>query len=279
MIDGETKVHSLYGFPVAHSLSPLIFNRTFEKLGQNRTYIPFPVAPRDLRRAVDAARSLGFEGFNVTMPHKTAIAELLDALEGSAAKTSSVNTVTRSSRGLVGYNTDGEGALRALKANGFNPSGRNILVVGAGGAARAVVQSLSQNASEIRVLNRTLEKAREIGEKAEGRAKVSYGELTRASLEKCLPNVDLMVNSTPLQTASLLRELNVPFQDLPSALWVFDLAYDKSQEPLPAQIRRVSPMEMLVQQAALSYEIWLREPAPFELMRSILVEHIGADWK
>src|SRR5437660_11972538 len=134
MIKGDTRVHSLYGSPVSHSLSPVIFNRTFEKLCLNRTYVPFEITKDKLEDAVEAARTLGFDGFNVTMPHKTGILELVDRLDDVAKKGGTVNTVARVGRSLVGYSTDGEGALRAIKSYGFEPEDKNILVIGAGGA-------------------------------------------------------------------------------------------------------------------------------------------------
>lgn len=279
MADQETKVHSLYGFPVVHSLSPVIFNKTFQQLRLNRTYVPFPVKPEDLAGAVEAARTLGFEGFNVTMPHKTAIVPLLDSLEGAAERIGSVNTVAGMRNGLVGYNTDGEGAIRAIRAHGFEPKGRKVLVIGAGGASRALVHSISHEAGEILVLNKTPLKARQVAELANGTARVAHGELTRAGLEEALGNTELIVNATPVQTPNLLEDLNLPPQALRPSTWLFDLAYDKPPAPLAVKVHRISPLEMLVQQAALSYEIWLGKPAPLEVMRSILVQHNGGDWK
>jgi shikimate dehydrogenase len=278
MIDGETKVHCLYGFPVGHSMSPIIFNNTFEKMNVNRTYVPFSVKPERLKEAVGAASVLGIEGFNVTMPHKTRIVELLDELENSARETGAVNTVSRLPRGLLGHNTDGEGAVRAIKAHGLDPKGRKILVLGGGGAARAVVRTLAREA-DITVLSRDPLQARNIVDRTRGHGRVSSGPLAKGSFEESVATANLLVNATPVQTTSLIRTLNITSSKLPPGLWVFDLAYDQPLETLPAGMKRISALEMLVQQAALSYEIWMHKPAPFELMRSILVKHIGRDWK
>ncbi len=279
LINGETKVHSLFGFPVAHSLSPIIFNNTFDKLGLSRTYIPFPVTPKNLTGAVEAARTLAFEGFNVTMPHKTKIIEMLNKLDKTSEDAGSVNTVSKTTEGLVGYNTDGEGSMRAIKTHGFNPKGSSVLVLGAGGAARSVVQALSREKAEITILNRDPNHARKIADATRSRSRVSYGGLTKSEFENSTKNVQLIVNATPIQTISLLAGLNSEPRRLPTGLWVFDLAYDHSPDPLPPGVGRISGLEMLVQQAALSYEIWLGKPAPFQLMRSILVQHVGGDWK
>jgi shikimate dehydrogenase len=279
MIKGDTRVHSIYGSPVAHSLSPVIFNKTFEKLSLNRTYVPFEVSVDNLKRAVEAARALGFDGFNVTMPHKTTILELLDGLDENAKKSGSVNTVVRTRKGLVGYTTDGEGAVRALRSYGFEPTNKRIVVLGAGGAAKALVHRLSTENNAIKILNRTLDKARGLADKATGLGRISYGELTKSSLEKSLQDTDFLVNATPLRTSTLLSRLRIPLNRVKDIDWVFDLAYDKPSEPIPAGRGTISPLEMLVHQAALSYEIWLNEPAPFALMRSSLVEYLGEDWK
>src|SRR5947209_14254445 len=199
MINGDTRGHSIYGSPVAHSLSPVIFNTTFEKLSLNRTYVPFEVSRDKLKRAVEAARTLEFDGFNVTMPHKTAILEMLDGLDENAKKSGSVNTVVRTKGGLVGYNTDGEGAVRALRAYGFDPTNKRIVVLGAGGAAQALVHRFSTENNTIMILNRTLDTARDIADNAIGPRRISYGELSKNGLQNSLRDTDLLVNATPIQ--------------------------------------------------------------------------------
>ena len=279
MIKGDTRVHSLYGSPVAHSLSPVIFNTIFEKLSLNRAYMPFEVSKDKLKNAVEAARTLGFDGFNVTMPHKTSIIEMLDRLNDGTEIIGSVNTVARTKRGLVGYNTDGEGAVRALRSYGFEPSNKRIVVLGAGGAAQALVHRFSRDNDKIKILNRTLGKARNLADNATGPGGISYGKLGKNSLESCLHDTDLLVNATPIQTSTLVSQLKIPIRRVKDVDWVFDLAYDKPAEPVPARLGMISPLEMLVNQAALSYEIWLNETAPFALMRSSLVDYLGEDWK
>lgn len=278
-ITGETKVHSLFGSPVEHSLSPVIFNTTFQKLSLNRAYVPFDVRKNQLKHAVAAARTLGFDGFNVTAPHKTGILQLLDRLDAEAKKRGTVNTVARVRQELVGYSTDGEGALRAIKSYGFEPEDKNVLVVGAGGAARAVIHSLTSRHNSIIVLNRSPDRAKRIVEDLEGRGRVSYGKLTKKNLEASIPGTNLLVNATPLQTRKILSRLGIRPEILRNIHWVFDLAYDEFSDPLPTRKGHISPLEMLLHQAALSFEIWLGKPAPLALMRSSLTNHLGGDWK
>ena len=279
MIKGDTRVHSLYGSPVVHSLSPIIFNTTFEKLSLNRTYVPFEVSKDKLKDAVEAARTLEFDGFNVTMPHKTKILEMMDRLDGNTQKIGSVNTVARTKSGLVGYNTDGEGAVRALRSYGFEPNNKRILVLGAGGAAQALVHRFSRDNNEIKILNRTLARARNLADNPSGPGKISYGELNKNTLENSLLGTDLLVNSTSIQTSTLASQLNIPISKVKDVDWVFDLAYDRPAELVPSRLGMISPLEMLVNQAALSYEIWLNEKAPLALMRSSLVDYLGKNWR
>jgi shikimate dehydrogenase len=275
----ETRIHSLFGSPVGHSLSPVVFNTTFQKLSLNRAYLAFDVRKNQLKHAIEAARTLGFDGFNVTMPHKTRILELVDRLDHVARKGGAVNTVARVGQRLVGYSTDGEGAFRAIKSYGFEPDDKNILVIGAGGAARAVVRRLSTRHNSIRILNRSLDKAKRVAEEQDSRGRVDYGKLTKKNLKNSLPGTNLLVNATPLQTTKILANLAIQPQSLRDIEWVFDLAYDESSDPLPTRSGRISPLEMLLHQAALSFEIWLGKPAPLALMRSSLANHLGRDWK
>jgi|SRR2546421_1650579 len=279
MVKGDTKIHSLYGSSIAHSLSPVIFNTTFKKLSLNRAYVPFEVSKDNLKQAVEAARILGFDGFNVTMPHKTAILEMLDRLDKNAEKSGAVNTVAVTKNGLVGYNTDGEGAVMALGSYGFEPNNKRILVLGAGGAAQAIVHRLSDENNTVRILDKTLDKARQLADSATGTSRISYGELAKSNLEKGMADADLLVNATPIRTSTFISQLKIPVNRLKDTCWVFDLAYDKPGEPIPIGRGTISPLEMLVHQAALSYEIWLNETAPFALMRSSLANYVGKDWR
>lgn len=275
-----TKVHALYGNPVDHSLSPTIFNRTFDKLGMDRVYVPFKITNYGLEQAVEASKSLGFEGFNVTMPHKEAVTKHLDRLDGEAEVVGAVNVVARRGDELVGFNTDGQGALKALKSYDLNPKNKRILVIGAGGASRAIVNSLSRQGGEIQILNRTAYKAAEVATLLSRQVKVSYDELSRTTLLKGINETDLIVNTTPLETERLLNRFDLSEESLRKGLWIFDLVYNGTQDARPGtSAKRVSGLELLLQQAALSYKVWLNEEAPLEIMRRALEEKLGRDWR
>ena len=274
----ETKLVALFGQPVAHSLSPPMFNTVFEKLGENRRYVPFNIDASDLGKAVDAARVLKFDGFNVTMPYKTKVPDLLDGLDATAGDVGAVNTVSKTENGLIGYNTDGEGAERAIKAYGIRPKDLRVLVIGAGGSARAIVHRLSREVVRLKILNRDLDRARHVAEET-GHGKVSFGKLGRAVLEKELEETDLLINTTPIPSLTVLDELGIPIK-LPNGVdWIFDLSYDKPKSVVASRASRISALEMLLQQAGLSYRIWFERDAPLDLMRAALINHVGEDWR
>src|SRR6266700_8421766 len=166
--------------------------------------------------------------------HKATILDMLDRLDRSTEKIGSVNTVARTKSGLEGYNTDGEGAVRALRSYGFEPTSKRIVVLGAGGAAQALVHRFSTENNAIKILNRTLDKARGLADNATGPGRISYGELTKSSVEKSLQDADLLVNATPIRTSTLLSQLKILPNRVKGTAWVFDLAYDKPSEPIPA---------------------------------------------
>ncbi len=278
MSNGRSKIFGLFGQPLSQSLSPLMFNRTFKALGLDCSYLAFEVPPEQLQAAVRGARALSFAGFNVTMPHKVAIVPLLDKISNEASEIGSVNTVVRNATGLEGHNTDGEGALRALRVSGFEPRKSKILIIGAGGAARAIVHKLSSEAESIVVLDRSQEKSETVANRNRGGAKTYSAKLSKTELEKNIRSADLIVNATPLATVDILNAFNIPLATIRDKEWVFDLSYGHSPGENSPQLR-VHALELLLQQAALSYELWFGGTAPLDLMRSILAEQNGGDWR
>jgi shikimate dehydrogenase len=256
------KLYLLLGDPVAHSRSPAIHARAFALLGVDAAYAPCRVRPQDLEQAVDGLRALGADGFNVTVPHKTEVAQLVDRLHGVAARIGAVSCVARDGEALVGHNTDAPGLLRALAAKGVDVSGRAV-VVGAGGSARAAAFALAGQARSLSILNRTVESAhalaQAVGTRAQGAALA--GEDARRALQEAA----LVVHCTTVG----LHEESAPFDvDLlsPRAA-IADLVYaGKSGEtPLVRAARQrglaaVDGIDVLVQQAIASLEIWLARP-------------------
>ena len=165
-MDGETTLVAVMGWPIAHSLSPVMHNAAFEALGMNWRYVPLPVWPGQVSAAIEGLKALGFRGCNVTVPHKEAVLPHLDHIPPRVAEFGAVNTLIldRAEEGtctVTGENTDVRGFVHALRHGGFDPRGRRVLIVGAGGAARGVIYGLCRaGAAAVTVLNRTPERAR-----------------------------------------------------------------------------------------------------------------------
>lgn len=267
---GATRVAAVIGDPVRHSLSPVIHNAALRALDLDWVYVALPVAEGDGAVAVAAVRTLGLEGLSVTMPHKGAVLEAVDRCSPTAARLGAANTVARHGTELHADNTDGRGFLDALRLDeGWEPSGARCAVVGAGGAARAVVLALAEaGASEVVVVNRTPHR----GEVAAGLA----GAAGRAGSADDLASADLVVNATPLgmrgvATAAAAAPLPVPAGSLRPGQLVVDLVYDPPVTRLLEAARErgaaaVGGIGMLVHQAAHQFRAWTGEDPPLEVM-------------
>lgn len=281
---GDTRVCALIGDPVEHSLSPRIHNAAFQHLKLNYVYVAFRVTGEDLENALQGARALKIHGLNVTMPLKTRIVSYMDRLDPSAERIGAVNTVLNEEGRLIGHNTDGLGALTALRAHGQDPTNKKVLILGAGGASRAVSYALSGDAREIVILNRTVWKARALANelnKAFGK-RVRHGRLDEKELEKELEDVDILINATPLGMHPNENETPVSRRLLRSDLTVFDLVYNPPETRLLREAREIGAktingLAMLVHQGALSFEIWTGRRAPIDVMLKACTKGLKAE--
>jgi shikimate dehydrogenase len=270
-VTGKTTVTGIIGHPVRHSLSPVMHNAAFAALGLDWIYVPFPVHPDSLPAAVAGLAALGVAGFNVTIPHKVAILPLLDRVSPEAELVGAVNVVALQEGVLVGYNTDGLGLLEALKREfGFSPAGRNVLVLGAGGAARGAVAALgSAGAARICLANRTLASAREL---VAGLApRLPDLELGAETLELLgdpsrMSSFDLIVNTTSVGMAGdCFAGLNLA--GLKPGLCVYDMVYAPPLTPLLARARELgipaaNGIGMLVAQGEAAFKVWTGQAPP-----------------
>ena len=271
-IGGATHLTGVIGWPVTLSLSPAIHNAAFAGLGMDWVYVPLPVAPGNLRAATDGLLGLGLLGANVTMPHKTESADLADDLSDEARRLRAVNTFVVAGDRLHGHNTDAPGFDRFLRRDvGFDPRDRSALVFGAGGAARAVAFALAgAGVGELSVAVRDAGRATELLEAVEGttlRPKVvDFDDASGVS-------ADLVVNATPLGADGHTAP---PLPPLAPGVVVIDLLYRPSVTPLQAAARAAGAeahggLGLLLQQAALSFELWTGTPAPLEVMSAAAV--------
>jgi shikimate dehydrogenase len=274
-IDGTTGVVALLGHPVAHSKSPEMMNRAFQAAGLPYLYAAFDVAPEALGDAVRGLRALGVRGWNVTIPHKVAIMEWLDEVDETAQAIGAVNTVVNDNGRLVGYNTDGAGYLRSLREEtGLDVTAQHVLIIGAGGAARAVGHALATaGVRHITVANRTTEKAEELA--------AHLGQWTAtdvvglADINRVLEETTLLVQSTSVGMYPHVDEIPIAPSGLHDRLIVSDLIYRPKwtrllQEAKKRGARVHSGLGMLLYQAVLAFEHWTGRPAPVENMREVL---------
>ena len=265
---------AVIGYPIRHSISPVIHNAAFRALDLDWVFTAFEVAPGRAAAAVDGARDLGLAGLSVTMPHKADAVRALDRLTPTAEILGAVNTVVRhGTRELVGENTDGAGFLDALRTDeGFEPAGRRCLVVGAGGAGRAVVLALAgAGAAEIIVTNRTAPRAEEAAALAPAVARL--GSTDEAD------GVDLIVNATPQGMAGD-RSLPVPAAALGPGQLVVDLVYHPTLTPLVEAARErgaaaTNGLGMLIHQAAHAFRLWTGEDPPLEVMSAAALAELA----
>lgn len=281
-ISGKTRVCAVIGDPVEHSLSPVMHNAAFKKLGLNLVYVAFKVTRNELKEAISGARSLGLRGLNVTMPHKKAVISYLDETDSTAEAIGAVNTILNNQGKLIGYNTDGKGAMIALKENGIYPEEKKMLILGAGGAAKAIAFQAAQEVEELVILNRTSEKATKLAEllcKKFGN-KVKGGALSAEVLKEELKTTDILVNATSVGMHPDVNRSPVPSDLLRRELCVMDIIYNPLETKLVKDAKSVGAkvvlgLEMLLYQGAVAFEIWTNCPAPVDVMKKAALDKLA----
>jgi len=263
-----SKICCLIGDPVAHSLSPSIHNAGYRALGLDYVYIPFRV--RDIKKAIEGMRGLGIRGASVTLPHKTEALKYLDKIDPRAEAIGAVNTIVNEEGVLSGYNTDGEGALKAL-AEVTAPAGKKAVLVGSGGAASAIAAALKDKGAELVILNRTQDKARELAKKVKAE---ESGGLEKLSL---IATADILINATSVGMSPKTGQSIVPKELLHSRLTVFDIVYNPRETRLITEAREkgcavVYGYKMLLHQAALQFELFSGLEAPIAVMEFALTQ-------
>lgn len=264
-----TRTLGVIGWPVAASLSPTIHEAAFRALGLDWSYVPLPVRPGDLPEAFRGLRALGFSGANVTMPHKTEAAALVDVRSEDAELLRSVNTVVVTPDGLEGHNTDAPGFERVLREDlAFDPAGRSALVYGAGGAARACALALARGgAARIAIAVRDVARAPDLARIAAG------GTLEVVAFDDApAEDPDLIVNATPVGAAGE----SLPLPALGPVTVVVDLLYRPAVTPLQVVARAAGAVAsnglgLLLHQAAIAFERWTGQVPPLDVMSAAAV--------
>lgn len=275
-IDGSTKILGIIGDPVAHSLSPAMQNAAIIAAGINAVYLPFHVTPPELGDVIAAIRTLGILGVNVTVPHKEAVIPFLDEIDAAAKIIGAVNTIVNRNGRLVGYNTDGIGLLRSLRETfSFQPAGKNIVLLGAGGASRAAIVALAEaGAASIVVVNRTLRSAEqlifEFADRFPG-CSLRALSLSDEGVPDCLSEAHLLVNSTAVGLHGESFDISI-VEHLRADAAFCDMVYASVATPLQQEARRqgLTVMDgrgMLVGQGEEAFLLWFDLAPPDQIMR------------
>ncbi len=280
-ISGKTRVCGVIGDPIEHSLSPIMHNAAFEALKLDYVFLAFKVKPSEVGNAVSGMRALTIHGLNVTMPHKNAVVKYLDEVDPAGKAIASANTILNKDGRLLGFNTDGVGALNALEQNGVEPRGKKVLLLGAGGAAKAIAYTLSQEVDELVILNRTPKPATELANllKQKFKKKINAGELSPSAIKDSLADADVLINATSVGMNPNANQTPVAPEWLKPDLAVMDIVYNPLETKLAkdakaAGAKVVSGVEMLIYQGAASFEIWTACKAPVEVMRKAALNHL-----
>lgn len=278
-ISATTQVLGIIGHPIGHSLSPLMQNAALRALDIDAVYLAFKVDPAELTTAVAGLKAIGVRGFNVTIPYKEAILPLLDKVDGAAARIGAVNTVKIEDGKLLGFNTDAAGFLASLTSDlSFEPTGKRVVIIGAGGAARAAIVALAQaGVRSLLIVNRTARRANEICAEFKEyfpAVDMSASGLEYLSVKGALTGVDLLVNTSSVG----LEGTSFDALDLDGVehLLVYDMVYGRGPTPLvmkasAAGCRSVNGHGMLAAQGEQAFRIWLGVDPPAGLMKDMLL--------
>jgi len=281
-INAKTRVCALIGDPVEHSFSPLVHNAGFQELGLNLVYVAFQV--KDIENALEGMKALNILGASVTIPHKIKAINHMDTLDEMARRIGSINTIVNQNGRLKGFNSDGMGALKAFRDQRIPLDGRKVVVLGSGGAARAIVFALIMNAKlkdllilgiikeEVDVLIRDLRKT--TGTSVQGAL------MDRETLRKHISGSDIVINATPVGMSPHSDESPVPAHFLRQELIVFDVVYNPLRTKLLNDAQQcgchtISGIEMFINQAVVQFELWTGRPAPEPVMRKVIMDQVS----
>ncbi|MEM2901758.1 MAG: shikimate dehydrogenase [Candidatus Bathyarchaeia archaeon] len=274
-IDGRTGLCCLIGDPVEHSVSPAMHNSAYQALGLNYVYLAVKVRRNTLKTAVEGLKALNVRGINVTTPHKVSIIPILDEVDEEAQSIGAVNTVLNEEGLLKGYNTDAAGALKAIGEEKIE--GKNVVILGAGGAARAIATAVSGRCSKLTILNRTKSKAKRLAKKISEKTGLKTGWGSLGDAARWMNDCQVLINATPVGMHPYTEASPIQAKWLKKGMTVFDAVYNPSETKLLRNARArgaeaISGLEMLVQQAAGSIKIWFNLEPNVELMRRAAVK-------
>lgn len=277
-LNAHTQFCGVIGNPVEHSLSPAIHNAAFQKLGINCVYLAWQVEA--IGDAIKGLRALGnFRGASITIPHKVSAMPFLDQVEATARQIGAINTIVAENGRLTGHNTDATGALRALREGGVQLKGRRVVMLGSGGAARAIAFALAAGAGVEKLILLGVDDNERAGLAADVRSKTTLAvddfQLDEATLGQTLPEAHILIHCTPIGMSPKADASCVPASLLHTGLAVMDIVYNPRETRLLHDAKRAGCMtipglEMFLNQAAMQFELWTNRSAPIDVMRTVL---------
>lgn len=281
-IKGSTNIVGLIGHPVEHSFSPPMHNAAFEKLGMDYAYVAFDVDPNNLGSAIEGAKSLNINGFNVTIPHKIEVMQFLDEIDEVAGLIGAVNTIDF--KNMKGYNTDGIGAVRAIEEV-ISIKDKNVVIAGAGGASRAISFYLAKyGADSITILNRNVDRAISLaGDVLDSGLIVDVQADSISEINNYLSDADILVDTTPMGMHPHVDDEPIArAEDMHEDLVVFDAVYNPNEtvlikEAIKAGAKPVYGIKMLLYQGAESFKIWTGVDAPVDEMEKALIQTLNLE--
>jgi len=276
-IVGDTKIFGVIGYPITHSLSPAMHNAAFKHMNIDAAYVAIEVKPGSLKEAIGAVRTLGISGINVTIPHKENVRKFLHNVDRQAKLIGAVNTIVNKNGSLYGYNTDCYGFIKSLKEDlKINPKGKNVFIIGSGGASKAVAYSLALNkVGRITLTDEIDDKAAELACDIELKTGCECFALQSGSMAiwDIILNADLLINASPCGMKDK-DPLVVNPALLHKGLRVFDLVYNRDTKLLKAcrnkGIKATGGLNMLLYQGARAFELWTGKKPPVGVMKKAL---------
>jgi len=270
-LNSDTILFAVLGDPVSHSLGPLMHNTAFSELGYNGVYLAFRV--KDIGKAVTGIKALGIKGASITIPHKVSVMDFLDELDDTAEKIGAVNTIMNRKGVLTGYNSDGLGVVKALLER-TTIKDKNVVILGAGGAARAIGFAIISEGGRVTVINRTPAKGEELAKDLGA----DFQPISKLNKTAC----HILINTTPVGMFPDIDAMPVRKQDLDKTMVVMDVVYN----PLKTRLlraaenigcRTIDGVSMFVYQGAFQLELWTGMKAPVDVMKKAVLNALGKD--
>jgi len=279
IISSQTKILGIIGHPISHSMSPIMHNIALNDLNLDYVYIAFDVIPKNLKNALKGMKALNIHGLNITIPHKESVIPYLDKVDSLAQKIGAVNTLKLTNDRLFGKNTDAAGFKQALNDAEINPSGLDVLIIGSGGAAKAVSYSLIESVNRLTIFNRTKQNADQLVNtlKKDSKSQIIAKKLNEFNLANEIKNIDLLINATPVGMYPSHHESVVSPDMFHKDMTVFDLIYNPLETQLIkdakiAGCKTLNGLDMLINQGALAFEWWTKKKPNTNLMKRKIIE-------